>query len=174
MAKNVVLAVVLGAHGLKGEVRVKTFTRAPELLGAYGPLKTVQGLSLTVADIRAGKTGEAVVRFESINERDGAEALKGAELCIARDALPPADSEEFYHADLVGLSAEDVLGRHMGIVQSIHNFGAGDVIEIAREDGDTVFLPFSRDVVTEIDLQNLRIIIAAPEDVEAETMGNVE
>ncbi|HEY2070316.1 MAG TPA: ribosome maturation factor RimM [Rhizomicrobium sp.] len=173
MPRDVLLGVVMGAQGLKGEVKVKTFTQSPEGFGAYGQLHDKSGRTLTVASIRAGKDG-AVVRFAEIGERDGAEALKGAELFVSRDRFPPAESEEFYLADLIGLAAEDTEGRTIGIVRAIHNFGAGDVIEIVRADGDEVFLPFTREVAREIDVAEGRIVIAAPEEVEAETKGNVE
>jgi len=174
MARNILLGAVIGAHGLKGEVKVKTFTHSPEKLGAYGPLSTKDGRALTVAQLRAAKPDEAVVRFAEIADRNAAEALKGTELFVPREALPAAEADEFYHADLVGLRAEDEEGRVLGTVSGVHNFGAGDVIEIVRADGDTVMLPFTREVVPVIEIEAGRVIIAAPEDVEAETKGSVE
>ena len=174
MARNILLGAVIGAHGLKGEVKVKTFTHSPEKLGAYGTLSTKDGRALTVAQLRASKPDEAVVRFAEIADRNAAEALKGTELFVPREALPAAEADEFYHADLVGLRAEDEEGRVLGTVSGVHNFGAGDVIEIVRADGDTVMLPFTREVVPVIEIEAGRVIIAAPEDVEAETKGSVE
>lgn len=174
MARNVVLGVVIGAHGLKGEVKVKTFTHLPEKLGAYGALSTADGRAFTVRELRGLKPDEAVVRFAEIGDRNAAEALKGTELFVSRDALPQAGADEFYHADLVGLRAEDGEGRVLGAVAAIHNFGAGDVIEIRRDDGDSVLLPFTREVVPVIEIEAGRVIIAAPEEVEAETRGTVE
>jgi len=173
MARDVLLGVVIGAQGLKGEVKVKTFTETPEGLGAYGALHDKDGRAFTVASVRAGKD-VAFVAFKEIADRSTAEKLKGVELFVSRDALPAPDPEEFYHADLVGLRAEDSEGRNIGTVRAIHNFGAGDVIEIARADGDEVFLPFTREVAREIDIASGRIVIAVPEEVEAETQGNVE
>lgn len=173
MPRDVLLGVVLGAQGLKGGVRVKTFTQSPDRLGAYGPLRDKTGRVLTVASVREDKT-VAVVQFREVTDRNGAEALKGTELFVAREKLPPAEADEFYHADLVGLAAEDTEGRSIGTVRAIHNFGAGDVIEIVRADGDEVFLPFTREVAREIDLAQGRIVIAAPEEIEAETKGSVE
>jgi len=171
MARDVLLGVVIGAQGLKGEVKVKTFTATPEGLGVYGPLHDKDGRAFSVAAVRAGKD-VAFVAFKEVVDRNAAEKLKGTELFVSRDALPATDSEEFYHADLVGLRAEDSEGRAIGMVRAIHNFGAGDVIEIARPDGDEVFLPFTREVAQEIDIASGRIVIAAPEEVEAG--GNVE
>jgi 16S rRNA processing protein RimM len=172
-SRDVLLGVVIGAQGIKGEVKVKTFTASPAAFDAYGPLHDKTGRKLAIATVRAMKDG-AIVRFHEIADRNAAEALKGTELFVSRDALPETEIDEFYHADLVGLTAEDTEGRTIGTVRAIHNFGAGDVIEIARADGDEVFLPFTREVAQEIDLKGGRIVIAAPEEVEAETKGSVE
>ncbi|HEY8697400.1 MAG TPA: ribosome maturation factor RimM [Rhizomicrobium sp.] len=174
MSRDVLLGVVIGAQGLKGEVKVKTFTESPEKLGAYGPLHDASGRQFRVSSCRAGKDG-AIVAFEGISDRNAAEKLKGTELFVARAALPQTGAHEFYHADLVGLRAEDNEGRILGTVSAIHNFGAGDVIEIARDDHNgTVLLPFTREFAPAVDLAEGRIVIAVPEEVEAETQGNVE
>ena len=174
MRKDVLLGVVAGAQGLKGEVKVKTFTETPEKLGAYGPLHTREGRTFLVVNVRLAKDS-AVVQFEGIGSREAAESLKGVELYVPRRALPAAEAHEFYHADLVGLRAEDTEGRMIGKVIAIHNFGAGDVIEIEREDGGgTVMMPFMREIVPTIDVVENRIVIAAPEEAEAETKGSVE
>ncbi|HEY1638457.1 MAG TPA: ribosome maturation factor RimM [Rhizomicrobium sp.] len=174
MENDILLGVVIGAQGLKGEVKVKAFTETPEKLGAYGPLHTKDMRTVHVLTARTGKDA-AIVQFDGIATRDAAESLKGMELYVARGALPAADPHEFYHADLIGLRAEDEVGRAIGKVIAIHNFGAGDVIEIEREDGQgAVLMPFTREIVPSIDIADNRIIIAAPEEVEAETKGNVE
>ena len=173
MVRDVLLGVVIGAQGLKGEVKVKTFTQSPDKLGAYGPLHTKDGKSFRATFVRETKDG-AVVALEGVNGRNAAEALKGAELFVPRTALPMEDADEFYHADLIGLRAEDTEGRAMGTVRALHNFGAGNVIELVRDDGDEVFLPFTREVAQQIDIEGGRIVIAAPEEVEAGEKGNVE
>jgi 16S rRNA processing protein RimM len=172
--RDVLLGVIIAAQGLKGGVRVKTFTQTPQKLGAYGPLRDKDGRMFHVASVREAKPNEAVAQFREIADRTAAEALKGVELFVSREQLPQAEADEFYHADLVGLAAEDTEGRAIGTVRAIHNFGAGDVIEIVRADGDEVFLPFTREVAQEIDLPGNRIVIAAPEEIEAETKGSVE
>jgi len=174
MSRDVLLAVVLGAHGLKGEVRVKTFTETPEALARYAALHAKDGRVFTVAQLRPGKAAEAVVTFTEVVDRNTAEALKGLELFVAREHLPMPQENEFYHADLVGLSAEDEAGRVIGTVKAIHNYGAGDVIEIARGADDTVMLPFARDFVPTINLKDGRVVIAVPQDIEADERGNVE
>jgi 16S rRNA processing protein RimM len=172
MPSDVLFASVVGAHGLKGEVRVKTFTATPEKLGAYGPLHAADGRIFTLASLRAGKDGEAVVAFKEVADRDAAETLKGVELFVKRAALPPAEIEEFYHADLVGLAVEDAEGRRIGKVVAVHNYGASDVLVLARDDGDEVLIAFTRENVPQIDVKAGRIIVAVPEETEAG--GNVE
>lgn len=167
MSSDILLAAVIAPHGLKGEVRAKLFTAAAEKLGAYGALHTREGRVLNVAAVRDAKGGEAIVAFKGIADRDAAEALEGAELLVSRGALPALDETEFYHADLVGLSAYDAEDRLLGSVAAIHNYGAGDVIEIARDDGDSVLLAFTRENVPVIDIKGRRIVVAVPEEVEA-------
>jgi 16S rRNA processing protein RimM len=174
LPREVVLGVIIGAQGLTGEVKVKTFTEKPENLGAYGPLRAKDGRTFDVLSARFAKPGLAVVRLRDVDNRDRAEALVGTELCIARDRLPAVSDNEFYHADLVGLRAEDAQGRRIGEVRAIHNFGAGDVIEIAREDGGTMFLPFTRETVPDIDMANERVVVVEPEDEEALARRGVE
>src|SRR5437764_9015874 len=172
--RDILLGVVIGAQGLKGEVKVKTFTETPENLSSYGALHTVDGRKFSISALRdAG--GLAVVRFDGVDSRGAAESLKGAELYVSRATLPATNEQEFYHADLLGLRAEDELGRSIGKVIAVHNFGAGDVIEIARDDDNgTVLMPFTREIVPTIDVAERRIVIAAPEEVEAEIKGSVE
>jgi len=110
--------------------------------------------------------------FSGIADRSTAEALKGTELFVARDQLPAPGEEEFYHADLIGLEAQDSEGRMLGKVAAIHNYGASDVMEIARPDGDSVLLAFTRETVPVIDIAGGRVVVAVPEDDEGN--GHVE
>jgi 16S rRNA processing protein RimM len=166
MSRDILLGVVIGAQGLKGEVKVKTFTESPEKLGAYGALHAKDGRKFVVNAARASKADIAIVRLDGVSDRNAAEKLKGLELFVARNALPPPDEEEFYHADLIGLSAHDMKGRVLGTVSAIHNFGAGDVIAIRRADGGDMFLPFSRAVVPTVDVNAGFVVVAVPEDAE--------
>ena len=161
MAERVLLGAVIGAHGIKGEVRVKTFTADPDTLGAYGPLTTDDGRHLRVIALHAGKPGEAVVRFDGVADRNGAEALKGRQLFVPRDALPDPEADEFYHADLVGLAVEDSSNAPLGRVRALHNFGAGDVMEVETPNGATEFIPFNASVVKKVELPT-RIVIEPP------------
>lgn len=166
MSKEVLLAAVIGAQGLQGAVKVKLFTEAPEALPSYGPLRDARGKTYEITDFRPGKPGEAVISFSGVTDRNAAEALKGTELFIGRDALPATAQEEFYHADLIGLEAQDSEGRMLGKVAAIHNYGASDVMEILRSDGDSILLAFTRETVPTIDIAAGRIVVAVPEDGE--------
>jgi 16S rRNA processing protein RimM len=167
MHRDILLAAVLGAHGLKGEVRVKTFTSSFDTLGAYGPLHAKDGRLFTLETLRPSRDGEAVAAFAEVRDRNAAEALKGTELFVKRGALPEAEGGEFYHADLVGLDAEDREGRRIGKVLAVQNYGAGDVLAIATEAGDEILIAFTKDNVPEIDLPGGRLIVAVPDEVDA-------
>jgi 16S rRNA processing protein RimM len=166
MAKDVLLAAVMGAQGLKGEVKVKTFTETPQALRGYGTLHTKDGRKLKITAFRSAKPGEAVIAFEGVSDRNAAEALKGAELFVTREALPAAAEEEFYHADLIGLEARDSEGRIIGKVTNLHNYGASDVIELSRDDGDHVLMAFTKETVPVIQVTDGYIVVAVPEDDE--------
>jgi 16S rRNA processing protein RimM len=174
VTRDVLIAAVIGAHGLKGEVKLKSFAETPQTLARYRRLHAKDGRVFSVTQLR----GE-VAAFAEVPDRGAAEALKGLELFVAREALPGTDDNEFYHADLVGLTAMDEEDRAIGTVKAIHNYGAGDVIEIERPStegrgGDTVLLPFARDFVPIVDLANARIVIAIPDEIELGEKGTVE
>jgi 16S rRNA processing protein RimM len=166
LSQNILLAAIMGAQGLKGAVKVKLFTETPEALPSYGPLRDKQGKIYEITAFRPGKPGEAVISFSGIDGRNAAEALKGTELFVDRAALPATSEEEFYHTDLIGLEAHDSEGRVLGKVAAVYNYGAGDVIEILRADGDNVLLAFTRETVPTIDIAGGRILVAVPEDDE--------
>ena len=166
MASDVLLAAVIGAQGLKGEVKAKLFTASPDALPRYGVLHTRDGRELKVTAFRPTKPGEAVIAFEGVRDRNAAEALKGAELLVDRAALPQTEENEFYHADLIGLEARDAEGRILGKVSALYNYGASDVIELTRPDGNDVLLAFSRETVPELNIAAGYIVVAVPEDDE--------
>jgi 16S rRNA processing protein RimM len=174
MAADIILGVVTAVQGLKGEVRVKTFTEAPGRLADYGVLHTSEGRKLEIVALRVSKADGAVVRFKEIDDRDSAERLVDAKLLVERAALPATDANEFYHADLIGLRAQDSEGRVIGTVRAIHNFGAGDVIELERLGGGALLLPFNGDFVPGVDVANGYITVSEPEDVEAREQRGVE
>jgi 16S rRNA processing protein RimM len=153
------LAVIGAAHGIKGEVRVKTFTGDPLALGDYGPLHASDGRAFEVVDIRPQGT-VVVVRLKGVNDRNAAEALNGTALFVDRSALPEdLDDEEFYHADLVGLDVRDTAGDVIGRVTAIHNFGGGDILETATEDGKLLLIPFTKAAVPEVSVSGRSITV---------------
>jgi 16S rRNA processing protein RimM len=166
LGRDVLLAVVIGAQGLKGEVKAKLFTAAPNALPRYGVLHTSSGRKLKITACRPTKVGEAVIAFEGVSDRNAAEALKGTELFVDRAALPQTEEDEFYHADLIGLEARDSEGRVLGKISALHNFGASDVIVIQRPDGDHVLLAFSKQTVPVLNIAAGYVVVAVPEDDE--------
>lgn len=156
----ILMAVIGAAQGLKGEVRVKTFTEDQLGLGDYGVLYSADGRKFEILEIRDGKT-VAIVRFRGINDRNAAEALNGTELFVDRDALPDddLDDDEFYYADLEGLEVYDGENNHYGAVTAVYDFGAGDLLELKGPGKRPVLIPFSEAAVLEIDLEGGRLIV---------------
>ncbi|MBO6902915.1 MAG: ribosome maturation factor RimM [Rhizobiaceae bacterium] len=169
--ENPVQMAVIGApHGIKGELRVKTYTGDPLALGDYGPLFTADGQQLDIADIRPAKN-VVVVRFRQVSSRDKAEALNGVALFVDRAQLPDdLDDDEFYHADLIGLAVRDTNDEMLGRIIAFHDFGGGDIMEIERSAGGTVLIPFTRDAVPTVDLKagSVRVDAAAAGLLETE------
>jgi 16S rRNA processing protein RimM len=148
----VLMAVIGAAHGIKGELRVKTFTGEPLGLASYGPLFAKDGRAFEIADIRpAGSV--VVVRFKGVADRSSAEALTGIELFVDRAALPAAgDDGEFYHTDLIGLGVKDKTGAMLGTVTSVQNYGGGDILELTLGGRKGVPIPFTEAAVPEVDV----------------------
>lgn len=161
--RPVLLGVVTGAHGLKGDVRLVSFTSDPLAIGDYGPLTSKDGRSWRVSSLRLQKNG-LVARLEGIRDRNAAEGLKGLELFIAREKLPEAEVGEYYHADLIGLEVEGLEGGLAGRVVAVHDFGAGDLLEIRLGDEDRSFMvPFTDEFVPKVDLGTGRLVVALPQ-----------
>ena len=138
--KRVALAAVAGAHGVKGELRLKLFSDSVESLARHSRFH-VGGRELTLKDVKdGGKT--AIARFEGISDRTAAEALRGSLVEIDRDALPPLEEGEYYHADLIGLPCFDEGGTTVGTVVAVENFGAGDLLEVELPNGKRSLIPF--------------------------------
>ena len=151
---RVALAAIAGAHGIKGEVRLKLFSDSADSIAAHKKLH-VGGAERRLLTIReSGKT--AVARFEGVADRSAAEALRGSLVEIDRSALPALEAGEYYYADLMGLPAVDRQGNAVGKIVSVENYGAGDLLEIEREDGKRSLIPFREDVA---DLQEDRIVL---------------
>lgn len=163
--RRVCLGVIAGAHGVKGLVKVKPFTETPQGLAAYGPLSDEPGGRRWTVTFKGEQKGVALLALEGVADRNAAEALKGVRLYVERDRLPPADEDEVYHADLIGLAAETPGGKSLGRVLAVHNFGAGDLIEVGEDKKRSQLYPFTREVVPELDLEGGRIVIDPPYEV---------
>lgn len=148
---RVCLGVIAKAHGVRGEVRIKSFTEDPAAVAAYGPVTDETGARTMTLQVVGVAKGVVTARIEGVDDRAAAEALKGRRLYVPREALPSTEEEEFYHCDLIGLRAELVTGGMLGTVRAVNNFGAGDVLELEGRDGRALVVPFTRVVVPVID-----------------------
>jgi 16S rRNA processing protein RimM len=174
VAAPICVARIGGAHGVRGAVKLWTFTQDPLAVQRYGPLATKDGVrQFEVAHARQAKD-HLVATFKGVTTREEAERLNGLELYVAREKLPATDEGEFYHTDLIGLTAVTAADAPLGRVVAIHNFGAGDIIEIAPSHGATMLLPFTNAVVPTVDLAGGRVVIELPEEIEGERDGEDE
>jgi 16S rRNA processing protein RimM len=151
-----------GVHGVRGQVRLTSYTDDPLSIGAYGPLTDRTGSRRYVVRVKHMAKGSVIAEIEGIRDRDAAAALKGVELFVTRSQLPPPTEDEFYRADLVGLAAELTDGTRLGTVVAVEDFGAGDVLDVARTDATSLMVPFTRAVVPVVDLENRRVVIDPP------------
>ena len=172
MKDRVCVARLGAAHGTGGEIRLWPFTTRAEDVAAYGPLETADGARrFAIASLRRTRPASGrdclIVRLEGVTGRTMAEALCNTDLYVPRERLPQTELDEFYHADLIGLAAEDAEGRQVGTVVAVHNFGAGDILEIAPAAGaETLMHPFSRTAVPVVDLAGGRLVVAPQESAD--------
>ena len=172
MAAPICVARIGAAHGVRGAVKLWTFTEDPLAVRTYGPLLTKDGArQFEVTSAREAK-GHLVATLKGVATREEAERLNGIELYVAREKLPDTDEDEYYHADLIGLAAVNAAGDPLGRVIAIHNFGAGDIIEIAPPGGSTLLLPFTNAVVPTVDLAGGRVVIELPTEIEGDDPVN--
>jgi len=170
MSTDLVLVAKFGApHGVRGEVRVKSYTQDPAAILDYSPLQSRDGRLFTVRSVRPA--GEVLVaRIAELTDRNAAEAVTNMQLFVPRERIPPADDEdEFLHADLIGLKVEPLDGEAVGTVTAIYDFGAGDVIDVARRAKKAVMVPFTKAVVPTVDIAGGRIVIDPPEGLLEDT-----
>jgi 16S rRNA processing protein RimM len=171
---QICVARIGAAHGVRGAVKLWTFTEDPLAVKAYGPLLTKDGArQFEVTHAREAK-GHLVATLKGIATREDAERLNGIELYIARDKLPATSEDEYYQADLIGLAAVDAANEPLGRVIAIHNFGAGDIIEIAPTLGATMLLPFTNAVVPSVDLEGGRVVIELPKEIEGDDPSSAD
>ena len=159
----IVIGAIAGAHGVRGDAKVKPFGDATRLT-AYGPFLDENGkVLLTAAGAKPGANGLSIVWFKERRSREEIQALKGTLLHAPRAALPETEDDEFYHADLIGLSVETLEGDALGSVKAVQDFGAGDLLEVATSDG-IIFIPFTKAAVPSIDLDGGKIVAIPPVD----------
>lgn len=163
VTQRVTLAVIVGAHGVHGAMRVKSFGDDPLALDQYGALTDASGTAqFDLTMVKPDKAG-ARIKIKGITTREAAAAMKGTQLCVARAQLPKLDEDEaFYHADLIGLRAETADGAHLGHITGVHNFGAGDLLDI-----DGTLLPFTKACVPKVDLAAGLVRVVVPSETEA-------
>ena len=161
--RRILLGQITGAHGIRGDIMVRTFTADPDGIAAYGNLTDKDGQKpLSLKIVRVTDKG-VVARVKGVNDRNGAEALKGRELYVLRSQLPESDEAEYYHADLIGLRAILSDGTALGNVVAVQNFGAGDLLEIRTRDGrDSEFIPFTNACVPVVDIKAQTLTVVPP------------
>ena len=162
---KICLGAIAGAHGVKGEVKIKTFTQNAEDIASYGPLENETGdARFSILNFRPDKIG-VVARIEGLEDREAAQRLKGTRLYVKREALPEVEEDTWYHADLVGLKVRAKDDREIGVVIGIHDFGAGDMVEVDPGAGEeSMFIPFTRDAVPIVDIDQ-GFIVAEPIEI---------
>ncbi|MET0633217.1 MAG: ribosome maturation factor RimM [Xanthobacteraceae bacterium] len=165
MAERICVAQIGGAHGIRGEVKLKSFTADPLAVKDYGVLESEDGAaSFEIEALRPAK-GYLVARLRGVRDRNAAEQLTNLRLFVPRERLPPPAADEFYHADLIGLAAVTAAGVEVGTVVAVHNFGAGDILELRPPaGGTTIMLPFTDAFVPRIDIAGGRIVVEPPEE----------
>lgn len=161
---NVLLGRITGVHGLKGEVKIAAYTGQPEDIAAYGPLTGAHGGVFEIAVIRSAKGGSVIAALKGVADRNAAEKLKGTDLYVSRAMLPPpGNSDEFYHSDLIGLNAVSPAGEAIGKIVGVHNFGAGDLLEIRFEgERQPELIPFESSHVPRVDVAGRQIVVLRP------------
>jgi 16S rRNA processing protein RimM len=160
---RICLGQIGAPHGVRGEVRLRSFTANPDAITGYGPLETEDGHIVKIESLRPAKD-HFVARLAGVSDRDAAERMTNVKLYVPRERLPaPESADEFYYADLIGLAVIDGSGNDLGTVLAIHNFGAGDLVEIKPANGGiTKLLPFNEATVPVVDLAAGRITVEPP------------
>jgi len=175
MDKTQVLVGVFGAaHGVRGEIRLKSYTQDPMSIADYRALRDDSGRTHELTAARSVKDDILVVRVKGVADRDAAQKLTNVSLYIDRDQLPPPDEEEFYCRDLIGLRAETADGLVLGNIVAVPNYGAGDILEVAPSVGETLLFPFTRKIVPQVDFAGGKVIIEPPIEVEGEPEAGAE
>ena len=156
------VGVITGPQGVQGLVRIKSFTEVPEDIAGYGPIEDEAGRRRFELRLVGTAKGVVIGRLSGIEDRNQAEALRGLRLYLPRSALPQTGPDEYYHADLIGLEAVLRNGTPVGRVRAIHDFGAGDTLEVARPDAQPIMVPFTHAIVPVVEPQEGRLVLDPP------------
>lgn len=165
MSELICVGAIAGAFGVRGEVRLKSFTAEPEAIAEYGPLFTADGARSFDVTLTRPVSGGLGARLTGIATKEEADALRGTRLHVPRDRMPALPDDEFYHTDLIGLTAQDPGGKVLGEVRAVHDHGAGDFLEVLGPTGE-VLVPFTRAAVPTVDLTARRIVVDLSEEAE--------
>ncbi len=159
-SSRICLGVIVGAKGLRGEVRIKSFTEEPNGIAAYGPVETDDGRTFTVTIVGQAQ-GVVIARLKGVADRTAAEGLKGLKLYVDRKVLPAVGDGTYYHADLVGLAVVLATGESLGVISAVHNFGAGDILEVDMPGRSSELVPFSEAAVAAVDVKGGKVVMNA-------------
>ena len=162
---RVCVGVIAGAHGVRGQVKIKSYTEVPEDVAAFGPVVDDAGNRYKIA-ITGYAKGTVLTRLEGVTDRDRAQEMRGTKLYVNRDLLPKLiENDEYYYSDLVGLSVENPKGEVLGTVKGVFDFGAGDILEFDSVGGQSEMVSFTESSVPVVDLEGKRIVVDMPEEV---------
>lgn len=169
------VGAVAGAHGVRGQVRIKSFTAEPADVAAYGPVEVEDGTRRFKLQVVGEAKGLVIVRLDGIGDRDSAEALKGVALYVPRERLPGTGEDEFLYSELTGLEARSAEGAVLGRVKGVADFGAGELVDVELAAGGSLMVPFTREAVPEVNVRGGWLAIVppefAPDDEEEEGLG---
>ncbi len=160
---KILVGMISGAHGVKGQMRLKSFTEEPEAIARYKPLTDEEGKQEFAFTFKSATSTHFVVEMKGVADRDAAEAMRGTKLFVARAALPKLKKREFYESDFIGLAVRDAKGKNCGEVAGVHDYGGGPFFEIKPPKGNSFMLPFTKDCVPEMEMEQGYIVIAVPE-----------
>jgi 16S rRNA processing protein RimM len=165
-SKKICVGAITGAHGIRGEVKLRSYTADPASLTDYGPLTSADGLRVYQLKIRSSAGDSLIAAIEGVSDRNAAEKLRGTELYVDRGRLPQTAEDEYYYEDLVGLRVLTISGDVFGTVHQVHNFGAGDLVEIAETSGQKNLYAFNDKTFPNVDLAAGTLTISLPEFIE--------
>lgn len=162
MTDRVCVGIVIGVHGVRGGVRIKSFTEEPKDIGFYSPVEDETGTAKFRLKVTGEVKGSVIATLDGVSTREAAEALKGTKFWVARERLPRLGEDEFLYSDLIGMAVEDVNGTKLGTITAVHDFGAGDVLDIALEPKGDLMVPFTKATVPEVDIVGRKVVVIPP------------